>query len=206
MTLGALVGEVFKAGATRVAEVSIRRIMGRRAEAARTILLEELRLGQSILPLDVPDVDEFVAILWRYLRAAEEGAARLNLQPHGQHDCRPDTLQRNSRRCFSQWAGVLGSLSQQEIVLIAAILRHQTAIENPARSSDQHQQEVLLKSRHREQSVTQRLVHLVTRHRFCRDRHSRDRHSSLGRPDRLGSVAADRVQHTSDTPASIPRS
>ena len=53
--------------------------MLRRAEEARSIFLEEL--GQGLRPpRDPGEIDEFVAVLYRYLSKSQEGAARLNLR------------------------------------------------------------------------------------------------------------------------------
>ena len=52
--------------------------MERRKEAAREILLDEIRRGSASPTTD--DIDESVSILYRYWRAAQEGAGRLNLR------------------------------------------------------------------------------------------------------------------------------
>jgi hypothetical protein len=144
ITLGSLVGEVFKEGATRIVEALLRRIMARRAEAARSILLEEVKQGRATIPLGTPDADEFVAILWRYLRAAEEGTARLNLRLMASVIAGQLESGEVWADTFLRWADLLGALSRQEIVLLAALFRHQTTIANPARLTDQHAQEAIL--------------------------------------------------------------
>ena len=64
----------------------IRQFMRRRLEQTRDILLDELRSGEKRLP--PTQIDEGIAIICRYFRAAQEGAAR-PICALGQRDCRP---------------------------------------------------------------------------------------------------------------------
>src|SRR5262245_24999495 len=57
----------------------IERLLLSRMEKARDVLIEELSLGRTTID-DAFEADESVAIIYRYGRAAQEGAARLNLR------------------------------------------------------------------------------------------------------------------------------
>ena len=99
-------------------------VMGRRKENARNTLLEELRSGEGLPPLE--DIDESVAILYRYWRAAQEGTARLNLRLlaavyAGQ--VRGKVIVADE---FLSYADILASLRSEEIILLGALLRHST--------------------------------------------------------------------------------
>lgn len=94
----------------------------RRLEAARAILLDELAEGQKTL-LDAGGVDELVAILHRYARAAQEGAARLNMRlmarvVRGMAATPPLVADE-----FLAWADVLASLRREELILVATLAR-----------------------------------------------------------------------------------
>jgi hypothetical protein len=58
---------------------SVTRLIDGRRRKARDILMEELSQGQALIE-SVSDVDELAAIFLKYMRAAEEGTARLNLR------------------------------------------------------------------------------------------------------------------------------
>jgi hypothetical protein len=59
--------------------VVLSRILRSRADQARQIFIEEVRQTTRAIR-DAAEADEFVAITYRYLQAACEGAARLNLR------------------------------------------------------------------------------------------------------------------------------
>lgn len=93
-------------------------LMQRRAETARSIFLEELGQGQRS-PRDPGEVDEFVAILYRYLTKAQEGAARLNLRlmarvVRGQLET--EGLYASE---FLRYSELLASLTREEVILLA---------------------------------------------------------------------------------------
>lgn len=58
--------------------VAVQQVQRRRAERARDILLDEMSRGEKTL--SIPEVEEAAAVLLRYGRAAQEGAACLNLR------------------------------------------------------------------------------------------------------------------------------
>jgi hypothetical protein len=58
---------------------SVNRLIDGRRRKARDILMDELSQGQALIE-SVSDVDELAAIFLKYIRAAEERTARLNLR------------------------------------------------------------------------------------------------------------------------------
>lgn len=93
----------------------------RRADQAREILFEEIADG-SAKPTDVYN-DDAVAIIAKYLRATEQGAARLNLRLLAK--CIAGQVQRGRLVAdeFLDHSEALAVLSHDEIVLIAAMYR-----------------------------------------------------------------------------------
>ena len=75
---GTLLGVAVPTTATNAIQVLLSSYLQRRAEASRSILLEELSLGNR-LSSDV-DKDEFCGLFFSYLTATRHGAARLNLR------------------------------------------------------------------------------------------------------------------------------
>ena len=122
-SLGWLAGKIAEEAATRAAEHTIKHFLRKRAEAARDIALEEIAAGRGNVVLDMPGQDEAVAIMWRYIRAAEEGAARINLRLMasilaGKAEGPPIYASE-----FLRWADLIVSLSEQEIVFLAVLHR-----------------------------------------------------------------------------------
>ncbi len=104
---------------------AIRKLVEHRQQVALDILLEEMATGQ-INPADVPP-KSLAAPVYRYIRAAREGAARLNLRllarliagQASKHDLIADE--------FLYHADIIASLRREEIVLIATMYRHRQA-------------------------------------------------------------------------------
>lgn len=95
-----------------------------RKKNAREILLDEIRRG-DVSPTK-GDIDQSVAILYRYWRAAQEGAGRLNLRLlaavyAGQ--VRDGNIVADD---FLYYAELLASLRREEIILLGTFLRHST--------------------------------------------------------------------------------
>ncbi|CAM2189986.1 conserved hypothetical protein [Paraburkholderia sacchari] len=110
-------------------------VMKKREDAAREILLDEIRHGGA--PPTADDVDGSVAILYRYWRAAQEGAGRLNLrllasvyagQLHDRAIVADD---------FLYYADLLASLRRDEIILLGTFLRHSTNPDGTPRVGDE---------------------------------------------------------------------
>lgn len=124
-------GNVVGAGLGLVAQ----RILRRRTEAARDILLDELRRGEK--DLSAPEVDEVVAVLLRYGRAAQEGAARLNLRLMAKVIVGQAWLGSLYADEFLRHAEMLASLRREEVIYLGALHRHWSSLENPRADSDE---------------------------------------------------------------------
>lgn len=101
------------------------RVMSGRAERARNILLNEIREGLRP-PQDSGEVDEFVAILYRYLRAAQEGAARLNLRLMARVIRSQIEREGLYASNFLRYAELIASLTREEVILLAT--RHRLRV------------------------------------------------------------------------------
>jgi hypothetical protein len=123
--IGAFVSDAFELTGTHggsVAGAAIARYFRRRTEQARDILFEELRQA-NIRDTQAPSEDDAIAVIVRYLRAAHEGAARLNLRLLAKAiagKLRTGDLVADE---FLQYAEALGSLSRDEIIVIAAVYK-----------------------------------------------------------------------------------
>lgn len=100
---------------------AVSRLLRRRVERAREIFLEELRHGETTLPPD--QIDEGVAIVYRYFRAAQEGAARINLRLMAQAIAGRARLSNLSADEFLRDADMIASLRRDEIILLAEMHR-----------------------------------------------------------------------------------
>ena len=106
-----------------LAESVTRLIDGRRTKA-RAILIEELSQGKILIE-SVAEVDELAAIFLRYIRAAEEGSARLNLRLmamtiRGMNFTRTLIASR-----FLYYAAFLATMSREEIIATATLYKHE---------------------------------------------------------------------------------
>jgi hypothetical protein len=115
------------AGATGMA--AWRKLTSRRVDRARAILVEELSRGSKSL-YDIPE-DELAAASFRYMRAAIEGTARLNLRllastVAGQ--VRDGELYADD---FLRWADLIAGLRREEIIVLATFYREWTSFDGP---------------------------------------------------------------------------
>ena len=132
--LSAIVGDAFGAGGWLMGNLAgtgfaaaARGLLRRRAERAGDLLLAETRQGKRTLYAS--EVDEIVAVLLRYNRAAQEGTARLNL-------CLMAKViaGQAERGClyaddFLRYADLLAGLRREEIILLGTVHRHWHAAE-----------------------------------------------------------------------------
>lgn len=96
----------------------LERVLKRRREDARDILMERVRVGEILLETAEAE-DEAVAMMFRYFRAANEGTARAALRLMASA-LRGELLQpRAAADSFQRWADILSSLSRNEIQLLA---------------------------------------------------------------------------------------
>ncbi|MFI5021410.1 MAG: hypothetical protein ACHQRJ_07135 [Alphaproteobacteria bacterium] len=95
----------------------------KRRKIARDILLEELRAG-AVDPAFVAHEDEVIGVLFHYRRAAEEGAARVNLRLLAKAIVGEYRNGRLVADKFMYFANMLAELSQDEIIVIGTMYKH----------------------------------------------------------------------------------
>ncbi len=103
-----------------VGGVAIQKLMERRLNDARDILLDEVRSGDLNLSI-ARDLGESVAIGFRYARAAQEGTARLNLRLLAQVISGQAHLGNLVADEFLYWSDILASLRREEVILVATL-------------------------------------------------------------------------------------
>ncbi|MFL9911916.1 hypothetical protein [Paraburkholderia sp. RL17-337-BIB-A] len=137
--LGAVAGDTASAAHFVTANVTgwvasefLDRVMKRRRESAQAIVLAELRSGAA--PLRESDLEDSAAVLSRYLRAAEEGAARLNLRLLAAVFAGQVRERAIAADDFLYYADMLASLWRHEIILLGTLLR--TSAAHPSRPED----------------------------------------------------------------------
>lgn len=114
--------------------IALSAVMERRREAAREILLDEIRHGSASPTTD--DIDESVSILYRYWRAAQEGAGRLNLRLLASvyaGQVRDKSIVADD---FLYYADLLAALRRDEITLLGTFLRCSTNVDGTPRVGD----------------------------------------------------------------------
>lgn len=102
-------------GSATLADLANKAVEKRRLEASE-LLIEELR--QGAVSFDEADIDPFVLILLRFVRAVDEGVAKENLKLMAKVIAglkKNKALQDNE---FSRWAATLSDLTRDEIVAI----------------------------------------------------------------------------------------
>jgi hypothetical protein len=104
--------------------LAVQRVIQKRNQAAREIFGEQVKMGDRTL-LDVGEIDEVAAIIFRYMRAAQEGSARLNLRLMAMTVmgiiARPPIY----ASTFLRYAEILATLTRDEVVAIAALYRNE---------------------------------------------------------------------------------
>lgn len=100
--------------------VALERLLGGRTQMAKKIFMNELRRGDRYIE-ETQDVDEAAAMMFRYLRAAQEGTARLNLRlmakiMRGLSVERPIYADQ-----FLRYADIVASLTREEVILVATL-------------------------------------------------------------------------------------
>lgn len=98
------------------------KLLQNRAESARKIALLEMAKCQRS-KFDLPDADQFIAIVYRYGRAALEGAASINLKMLAQVMSGQALQGEIYATEFNEFADVLSSLKAKEIVFIGNMVK-----------------------------------------------------------------------------------
>lgn len=99
----------------------LKAVMTRREKVARETLLAELA-NTGRLPVDA-EIDDCVAILYRYARAAQEGTARLNLRLLAAVFAGQVREREIVADDFLHYADMLASLRRRDVVVLGTLLR-----------------------------------------------------------------------------------
>jgi hypothetical protein len=106
----------------RLLGVAIEQLFRHRVEVARDILLDELRGGDKTLA--AAEIEEVAAILYRYMRAAQEGGARLNLRLMAKVIAGQAHRGNLLADEFLYYADMLASLRREEVLVLGTLYRH----------------------------------------------------------------------------------
>lgn len=123
--LGALVGDIasaFQIPGGSVLGQCIQDLFKKRLETARNILLEEIRQGTKDV-YEAHEVDDVVAIVYRYMRAAQEGSARTNLRLLARIIAGQKAEGSLKASDFLYYADIIGALRREEIILLGTYAR-----------------------------------------------------------------------------------
>jgi len=134
-SLSALIGDVFSVASWpggNLAGLALKKLFDARLRTSRDILFAELATG-AITPGEAA-TDESVAIVYRFLRSAQEGAARLNLRLLAAVFAGQVRERAIAADDFLYYADMLASLRRDEIILLGALLR--TSATHPSRPED----------------------------------------------------------------------
>ncbi len=121
MLLESLTLDYVKTGGEMVGSSVLRRLLAKRAEVARGILVDRLAKGKA--NLKNLSEDDAAAIIYRYMRAAEEGAARMNLKLLADVISGQDAKPGFYANDFLLWADVLSGLRHEEVVVLGLMHR-----------------------------------------------------------------------------------
>ena len=102
----------------KVADDILRRLMHGRHEAARDVLAAKMAKGRPWLASE----DDTAAALFTFVRAAQEGAARLNLRLMAEAMTNAAQEPTFAPDVFRYHAAMLASLSRDEVRLLAAFV------------------------------------------------------------------------------------
>jgi hypothetical protein len=122
------VGTLFKAGAGEV----FRRLQAHRLEEARRILLKRLGRGEHWAILN----DEAAAALFSYIRAAQEGAAGVNLDLLAQAIAGNENERTFAPDEFRRWARIISELTRDEVLVLAGLLKADIQAQANGKSGD----------------------------------------------------------------------
>lgn len=120
-----------------IANSTLSNLFKKRTEAARNIALKEMALCERS-KFDIQDADEFVAIVYRYGRAALEGSARLNLRLMAKVMKGQAITGSIYASEFNEFADVISSLKAKEIVYLGSMVNlHKQGIQVKKEDSEE---------------------------------------------------------------------
>jgi hypothetical protein len=124
-SLVAAIGDMFSLANVpggNVAGYALKQLFAKRLNSAREILLEELARGD--IRVSEADLEEGVAIMYRFLRAAQEGTARVNLRLLSQVIAKQVWQGTIKADEFLYYADILSPLRRDEVLLLGSLHRN----------------------------------------------------------------------------------
>lgn len=124
--LSAIVSDIagaFKIPGGSVLGQAVQDLFEKRLKQARDILIEEISKGEKDI-YQAAEVDEVAAIVYRYMRAAQEGTARINLRLLARIIAGQKTSGPLKADEFLYYADIIASLRHEEIMLLGTLYRN----------------------------------------------------------------------------------
>lgn len=115
----AVLASVFGAAVSQV----IQAIRRKRFENFRDIIIEEIRFGRKDI-IDAAQIDDIISCLLRIGRAAEEGAARLNIRLMAAAMNGMYSKSRLIADDFLYFSNMLSTLKREEVIVLGVFHRH----------------------------------------------------------------------------------
>ncbi|WP_148294402.1 hypothetical protein [Azospirillum sp. B506] len=110
---------------------AIQALRRKRLEEARDILIEDVKIGNKDLN-DAAQIEDVIACMLRYGRAAQEGAARLNLRLLALTINGMYSRSRLISDEFMYFSDTLSSLRREEAIILGVFQRHVFKLQDPA--------------------------------------------------------------------------
>ncbi len=122
--IGSIAGDILGAfiPVGNTLSTAIQQVFKKRLDAAREILLDEIGDGYKDMS-DAAKLEEVAAIIYRYGRAAQEGAARINLRLLAQVIAGKNFSEAPAADKFLYYADIVSSLKAEEIKLLGIMVR-----------------------------------------------------------------------------------
>jgi len=122
ISLSVIPGDVLAASGKALFNKAVHGLRQKRLEQARDVLIEQMKNGKADI-YEAHEVDEFVAIAYRYMRAAQEGTARINLRLLAQIIAGQKATKTLKASDFLYYADLVASLRREEIILLGSFAR-----------------------------------------------------------------------------------
>ncbi len=104
-------------------KIALRNLMEKRIKKGRAILIEEIRRGEKDV-WDACEIDEAIAVIYRYMRAAQEGTARVNLRLLARIIAGQKAAGALKADEFLYYADIIASLRREELILLGTLQKH----------------------------------------------------------------------------------
>lgn len=127
----------------------IQTIRRKRFENVRDIIIEEIRFGRKDI-IDAAQIDDIISCLLRIGRAAEEGAARLNIRLMAAAMNGMYSKSRLIADDFLYFSNILSTLKREEVIVLGVFHRH---VKWAERESDRRKLGFEVKNRVKEEIV-----------------------------------------------------